>query len=103
MKAPHLILQAYPEPIQNALQTLRQLIHITAQETKGVGKIEEAPKCGRLSFLPPETGSGSTIRIDAVRNASDKSLALTFHLRKNQQRQQKSKNHNHVVFVGSCS
>jgi hypothetical protein len=53
-------------PAQRAqLLALRQLILDVAAATEGVGRIEETLKWGQASYLTPETGSGTTIRIDA--------------------------------------
>jgi hypothetical protein len=65
------VLDARPGPIKTKLRTLRRLILDTAKTTKGVGRIEEALKWGQPSYLTPETGSGSTIRIDRVKSAGN--------------------------------
>jgi hypothetical protein len=44
------------------------MIFDVAKKTPGVGKLEEALRWGQPSYLTPETGSGSTIRIDHIRN-----------------------------------
>lgn len=67
-----------PALIKTKLLALRQLILDTAKATKGVGRIEEALKWGQPSYLTPETGSGSTIRIDRVKTA-DNQVAVFFH------------------------
>jgi hypothetical protein len=72
------VLDACPGPIKTQLRTLRRLILDTAKTTKGVGRIEEALKWGQPSYLTPETGSGSTIRIDRVKSANDQ-VAVFFH------------------------
>lgn len=69
---------ACPKPIKTRLLALRRLILDTARATKGVGRIEEALKWGQPSYLTPETGSGSTIRIDRVKKA-DNQVAMFFH------------------------
>jgi hypothetical protein len=51
---------------------LRQLIFATAAETDGVGKIEETLKWGQPSYLTESSGSGTTIRIDALKNEPGK-------------------------------
>ena len=43
-----------------------------------MGAIEEALKWGQPSYLTPETGSGSTIRIDRMKSA-DNQVAVFFH------------------------
>jgi uncharacterized protein DUF1801 len=69
---------ACPEPARTKLRALRRLILDTAKATKGVGAIEEALKWGQPSYLTPQTGSGSTIRIDRVKPAA-KQVAVFFH------------------------
>jgi hypothetical protein len=72
------VFDAYPKPVRTKLMALRRLILDTAKATKGVGALEEALKWGQPSYLTPETGSGSTIRIDRVK--SDKNqVAVFFH------------------------
>ncbi|HVO02823.1 MAG TPA: DUF1801 domain-containing protein [Candidatus Cybelea sp.] len=61
------VFRAYPAGIRTKLLSLRRLIFETAAATPGVGSIQEALKWGQPSYLTPETGSGSTIRIDRVK------------------------------------
>lgn len=72
------VLDACPEPARARLRALRQLILDTAATTKGVGEILETLKWGQPSYLTPETGSGSTVRIDRVKPADDQ-VAMFFH------------------------
>lgn len=72
------VFDAYPGPARERLLALRRLILDTAAETDGVGRVEEALKWGQPSYLTPETGSGSTIRIDAVRGDPER-YAIYFH------------------------
>jgi hypothetical protein len=72
--------EAYPESTKNKLLFLRQLIFEVAAETDGVGEIEETLKWGQISYLTPETKSGSTIRIDQV-DADAGQYAMYFHCR----------------------
>jgi hypothetical protein len=51
-----------------ALMDLRKLVLDTAGITEGVGPIEEELRWGQLSFITAQTKSGSTIRIDALRD-----------------------------------
>lgn len=74
------VLAVSPPPLRARLKTLRALVHDTARETPGVGKLEEALKWGQPSFLTPETKSGSTIRIGATRDAR---AAMYFHCQTN--------------------
>ena len=62
----------YPKPVRTKLLALRQLVFGVAKKTAGVGKIEETLRWGQPSYLTPETGSGSTIRIDHIKNEPDK-------------------------------
>jgi Domain of unknown function (DU1801) len=72
------VFNAYPTPLKAKLKTLRRLIFETARTTEGVGALQEALKWGQPSYLTPETGSGSTIRIDQVKSAVGQ-YAVYFH------------------------
>lgn len=69
---------ARPKPARKQLLALRELILETAKATPGVGRIEETLKWGQPSYLTPETKSGTTIRIDAAKDAPDQ-VALYVH------------------------
>jgi len=56
----------YPKPVRDRLAALRDLILDTARKTDGVGPLEETLKWGQPSYLTTESGSGTTVRIDAV-------------------------------------
>ena len=58
------VFDAYPEPLQSKLLSLRQLILEVASDLPDVGEIEETLKWGQPSYLTPVSKSGSTIRID---------------------------------------
>ena len=58
---------AYLPAQREMLLRLRELILQTAKQTTGVGHIDEALRWQQPSYLTSETGSGSTIRIDAAR------------------------------------
>jgi len=60
----------YSPAQREKLLLLRQLILQTAEQTTGVGHIDEAVRWQQPSYLTGETGSGSTIRIDAIRGSS---------------------------------
>ena len=62
------IFNAYPKATRTKLFALRQLIFDTAAETEGVGELEETLKWGQPSYLTSATKSGSTIRIDGIKN-----------------------------------
>ena len=69
---------ATPAQARKRLLALRALILETAKTTDGVGRIEETLKWGQPSYLTPETGSGTTIRIDGVRGDAGR-IALYVH------------------------
>jgi len=72
------VFSAYPKPLKAKLQALRRLILDTARATKGVGAVQETLKWGQPSYLTAETKSGSTIRIDRVKSATNQ-YAIYFH------------------------
>ena len=72
------VFDACPKPARTKLLALRRLIFDAAKATKGVGTLEETLKWGQPSYLTPETGSGSTIRIDRVKSAANQ-VAVFFH------------------------
>ena len=74
--------EAYPKLLKAKLLALRRLILDTANTVEGVGPLEETLKWGQPSYLTPTTGSGSTIRIDQVKPASDQ-YAVYFHCQTN--------------------
>ncbi|MCA1455628.1 DUF1801 domain-containing protein [Bradyrhizobium sp. BRP22] len=76
------VFEAYPQPVRARLKALRRLIFATARATKGVGALEETLKWGQPSYLTPETGSGSTIRIDQVKSVAGQ-YAVYFHCQTN--------------------
>ncbi|MEO1087578.1 MAG: DUF1801 domain-containing protein [Acidobacteriota bacterium] len=63
--------------MRSRLLDLRALIFDVAAKTEGVGSLQETLKWGQPSYLTPKTKSGSTIRIDAVRDPPDQ-YALYF-------------------------
>ncbi|PCJ62209.1 MAG: hypothetical protein COA73_06860 [Candidatus Hydrogenedentota bacterium] len=66
----------YPKSVRDYLMALRILIFETAQNTDGVGRIQETMKWGQPSYITSETGSGTTIRIDRF---GDDKVAFFFH------------------------
>jgi hypothetical protein len=76
------VFAAYPKPVKARLLALRRLILDTATMTEGVGALEETLKWGQPSYLTAETKSGSTIRIDQVKPATDQ-VAVYFHCQTN--------------------
>ena len=69
---------SYEPDVRDALLELRSLILATAAETEGVGRIEETLKWGQPSYLTPEIGSGSTIRVAPTSARCDHDFALFF-------------------------
>lgn len=72
------IFENYPEPVRTKILFLRQLVFETAASTTGVGEVEETLKWNQPSYTTPITKSGSTIRIDRVKNGSA-DYAMYFH------------------------
>ena len=72
------VFASYPQKLRTKLMLVRQLIYTVAAETEGVGEIEETLKWGQPSYLTSQTKSGSTIRIDQIRNREDQ-YAIYFH------------------------
>ena len=72
------VFKQYAEPIKTRLLRLRRLIIDTANATAGVGALQETLKWGQPSYVTAESGSGSTIRIDQVKSATDQ-YAIYFH------------------------
>ncbi len=56
-----------PAKSRAGLVRLRDLIFATAQETPGVGRIEETLKWGQPAYLTPDSKSGTTIRLGVPR------------------------------------
>ncbi len=71
--------EKYDGPVADHLQYLRSMIHSVAQSSHGVGEIEECLKWGQPSFVTKKPKSGSTIRIDGVKDSETK-FAMYFHL-----------------------
>ena len=58
------VLDGYPAAVRERLLRLREVIIETAAVTAGVGALQETLKWGQVSYLTPESGSGTTVRID---------------------------------------
>jgi len=58
------VFEAYPAGVRAQLLALREMIIETAAGTEGVGALQETLKWGQVSYLTPESGSGTTVRID---------------------------------------
>lgn len=72
------VFDEYAGAAREKLLALRTLIFETAAKTEGVGEVQETLKWGQPSYLTPETKSGSTIRIDAIKDDPDH-VAIYFH------------------------
>lgn len=64
------VFESYPEPTRSRLYALRALIFDVAANTERVGEIKETLKWNQPSYLTAETKSGTTIRIDRVKDGS---------------------------------
>lgn len=71
----------HPPTIKARLMALRHLIFETAAGIDGVGPLEETLKWKQPSYLTTQSGSGSTIRIDRIKD-SDR-CALYFNCKTN--------------------
>lgn len=69
---------SYPETLRSRLLFLRELIFQVASETEGLGTLEEELKWGQPSYITVRPRSGSTVRIDRVKDAPQ-TYALYFH------------------------
>jgi hypothetical protein len=72
------IFAGYPPALRARLKALRQLILSTARKTDGVGELQETLKWGQPSYLPAQSGSGTTVRIDQVKREARR-YAMYFH------------------------
>jgi Domain of unknown function (DU1801) len=72
------VFSTYPPVQKQKLNELRDIIYQVAAATDGVGAIDEVLRWQQPSYLTPETGSGSTVRIDAIKGQPDK-YAMYFH------------------------
>lgn len=68
---------AYQGNAGEQLSKLRALVLDVAETTEGVGQIEECLKWGQPSFVTTKPKSGSTIRVDAIRDEPGK-VAMYF-------------------------
>ena len=72
------VFESYSKGLQQKLLKLRDLIFETATDQKNIGSLDETLKWGQPSYLTSQTGSGTTIRIDQIKNAPDQ-YALYVH------------------------
>lgn len=78
-KKPPAHFDTYTAPQRADLLRLRDVILEVATQTKGVGTIEETLKWGQPSFLTVKPKSGSTIRIDTVKDTSQYAMYFICH------------------------
>ncbi len=76
------IFAGYPPALRRKLEKLRRLILETARATDGVGPLQETLKWGQPSYLPAESASGTTVRIDGVKDQPGR-YAMYFHCQTN--------------------
>lgn len=72
------VFKTYPPRLRPRLAALRELVFDTAAKADGVGPLQETLKWGQPSYLTAESGSGTTIRIDRLKNRDD-GYAIYFH------------------------
>jgi hypothetical protein len=72
------VFKDYPPGLRSRLMALRELVFDTAAGTPGVGPLDETLKWGQPSYLTAESGSGTTVRIDRLKNRGD-GYAIYFH------------------------
>lgn len=68
------VFEAYPAAMRRRLLALRALVFDVAAKTEGVGRLTETLKWGQPSYLTEETKSGTTVRIDRLKNADGYAL-----------------------------
>ncbi|MDI1283432.1 MAG: DUF1801 domain-containing protein [Reyranella sp.] len=71
------VFKDYRPALRARLMALRELVFDVAAETSGVGRLDETLKWGQPSYLTAESGSGTTIRIDRLKNRDG--YAIYFH------------------------
>jgi len=68
------VFKAYPAGLRRKLMELRALVFEVAAGTDGVGRLTETLKWGQPSYLTEETKSGTTVRIDRLRQGDGYAL-----------------------------
>ncbi len=53
----------FPDEARQTLMEMREILFRTADETSGVGTINECLKWGEPSYLPAKSGVGTTVRL----------------------------------------
>src|ERR1700730_11099066 len=72
------LFDAYPNTLRPDLLALRELIFDTASKIEGVGPLSETLKWRQPAYLPVAPKTGSTIRIDVLREPGLR-YAMFFH------------------------
>ena len=73
------VFEAYPAAMRRRLLALRALVFDVAAKTEGVGRLTETLKWGQPSYLTEQTKSGTTVRIDRLKNADGYALYAVHH------------------------
>ena len=76
------VLSHYPARLRLKLLKLRALIVQTAGSLDCMGELRETLKWGQISFITEKPKTGTTIRIDAIKN-NPQQYAMYFHCRTN--------------------
>jgi hypothetical protein len=71
------VFRSYPASLRRKLLAMRKLMFDVAARTEGVGPLTETLKWGQPSYLTTATGSGTTVRIDRLKNRD--ACAVYFH------------------------
>lgn len=71
------VFAAYPAQLRSKMMALRELVFDVAENTDGVGPLDETLRWGQPSYLTVATGSGSTVRLDW--HKKEEGYALYFH------------------------
>ena len=72
------VIAGYPLALRKKLKSLRRLILETGRRTAGVGPLVETLKWGQPSYLPAQSGSGTTVRIGGMKGEPNRN-AVFFH------------------------
>ncbi|MVB00151.1 DUF1801 domain-containing protein [Nitratireductor sp. CAU 1489] len=73
------VFEAWPPGLRSRLLHLRRLVFETAAATEGVGELDETLKWGQPAYLTTRSGSGSTIRLGALRGQEGYALYFICH------------------------
>ena len=72
------VFEAYEPSVREPLLALRELIFETAEQTDRCGRVLECLKWGQPAYLTENPKSGTTIRIDAIKNVPN-GYGIYFH------------------------